>query len=85
MREFKKILVTGGAGFIGSYFVDLCLKKGISVINVDALKTGSMLEHGPVKKHPLFHFLPFDFANPALIIPNDIEAIVHFAAETHVE
>lgn len=85
MREFKKILVTGGAGFIGSYFVDLCLKKGISVINVDALKTGSMLEHGPGKKHPLYHFLPFDVANPALIIPDDIEAIVHFAAETHVD
>lgn len=85
MREFKKILVTGGAGFIGSYFVDLCLEKGISVINVDALKTGSMLEHGPGKKHPLYHFLPFDVANPALIIPNDIEAIVHFAAETHVD
>ncbi len=85
MREFKKILVTGGAGFIGSYFVDLCLEKGISVINVDALKTGSMLEHGPGKKHPLYHFLPFDVANPALIIPDDIEAIVHFAAETHVD
>ncbi len=85
MREFKKILVTGGAGFIGSYFVDLCLKKGISIINVDALKTGSMLEHGPGKKHPLYHFLPFDVANPALIIPDDIEAIVHFAAETHVD
>ena len=85
MREFKKILVTGGAGFIGSYFVDLCLEKGISVINVDALKTGSMLEHGPGKKHPLYHFLPFDVANPALIIPDDIEAIVHFVAETHVD
>lgn len=85
MREFKKILVTGGAGFIGSYFVDLCLEKGISVINVDALKTGSMLEHGPGKKHPLYHFLPFDVANPALIISDDIEAIVHFAAETHVD
>jgi len=85
MREFKKILVTGGAGFIGSYFVDLCLEKGISVINVDALKTGSMLEHGPGKKHPLYHFLPFDVANPALIIPDDVEAIVHFAAETHVD
>lgn len=85
MREFKKILVTGGAGFIGSYFVDLCLEKGISVINIDALKTGSMLERGPGKKHPLYHFLPFDVANPALIIPDDIEAIVHFAAETHVD
>lgn len=85
MREFKKILVTGGAGFIGSYFVDLCLEKGISVINVDALKTGSMLEHGPGKKHPLYHFLPFDVANPALIIPDDVEVIVHFAAETHVD
>ena len=84
-REFKKILVTGGAGFIGSYFVDLCLEKNIFVINYDALKTGSMLEHGPLKKHQNYHFMPFDVSNPQLIIPEDIEAIVHFAAETHVD
>jgi len=85
MREFKKILVTGGAGFIGSYFVDLCLNKEISILNLDALKTGGMLEHGPMKKHSNYHFLPFDIANPSLIIPEDIHGIVHFAAETHVD
>ena len=85
MRNFKKILVTGGAGFIGSYFVDLCLEKNISVVNIDALKTGSMLEHGPVKQHEFYHFLPFDISNPSLIIPDDIDCIVHFAAETHVD
>lgn len=85
VRNFKKILVTGGAGFIGSYFVDLCLEKNISVVNIDALKTGSMLEHGPVKQHEFYHFLPFDISNPSLIIPDDIDCIVHFAAETHVD
>lgn len=85
VRNFKKILVTGGAGFIGSYFVDLCLEKSISVINIDALKTGSILEHGPGKNHSLYHFLPFDVSNPALMIPDDVDAIVHFAAETHVD
>jgi len=85
MRDFKKILVTGGAGFIGSHFVDLCLSKDISVINFDALKTGSMLKHGPSKKHKLYRFAPTDISSPSLIIPDDVEAIVHFAAETHVD
>jgi dTDP-glucose 4,6-dehydratase len=85
MRDFKKILVTGGAGFIGSYFVDLCLSKEISVVNCDALKTGSMLEFGIDRKHDLYHFSQIDIANPDLVIPDDVDAIVHFAAETHVD
>jgi dTDP-glucose 4,6-dehydratase len=85
VRNFKKILVTGGAGFIGSHFVDLCLSKNIFVHNYDALKTGSMLEHGPGKQHPCYHFSPYDISNSSLLIPDDIEAVVHFAAETHVD
>jgi dTDP-glucose 4,6-dehydratase len=85
MRYFKKILTTGAAGFIGSYFVDLCLSKGITILNYDALKTGSMLEFGPDKKHPLYHFSEIDISDPSLIIPDDVDAVVHFAAETHVD
>ena len=40
-----KILITGGAGFIGSAVVRLAIAKGISVVNVDALKYSACLEN----------------------------------------
>lgn len=81
----KKILVTGGAGFLGSHFVDLCLNFGIEVINYDAMYIGSMEEYGPLRKHELYSFYKVDIANDEYILPTDIDAIVHFAAQTHVD
>ena len=85
MKEFKKILVTGGAGFCGSHFVDMCLEKGIQVVNYDAMKTGSMPEFGPDRVHPLYEFKQVDLSIDDYEIPYDVEAVVHLAAETHVD
>ncbi len=85
MKSFQKILVTGGAGFIGSHFVDLCLNKHIKILNFDALKKGSLLEHGPRKKHKDYIFSYTDISNPDFALPDGIDVVVHFAAETHVD
>lgn len=84
-EPMEKILVTGGAGFIGSHFVDQCLNKGIEVINYDAMKIGSLPEHGPDKIHPLYGFEKIDIIKDLYQLPNNIDTIVHFAAETHVD
>jgi dTDP-glucose 4,6-dehydratase len=81
----NKILVTGGAGFIGSHFADMCLEKGIRVVNYDAMKIGSMSEFGPDKIHPLYEFKQVDLAIDNYEIPYDVDAVVHLAAETHVD
>lgn len=85
VRNFKSVLVTGGAGFIGSHFVDLCLSKGIKVLNYDAMKTGSNPAYGPERQQEGYTFKHIDITKDNYEIPDDIEAVVHFAAETHVD
>ena len=50
------ILITGGAGFIGSHLVDFYLKKGDNVCVIDNLSTGSESNLKPFLNHPNFHF-----------------------------
>ena len=79
----KKLLVTGGLGFIGSYFVDLVLKRGYAVINIDkqtyAARTGLGFE-----RHPHYEFVKADICD-ITHLPVGVDAIVNFAAESHVD
>lgn len=52
----KKILVTGGAGFIGSNLVDILMKDGHTVVVLDNLSSGSMANISPWEGHPNFEF-----------------------------
>jgi dTDP-glucose 4,6-dehydratase len=85
-----KILVTGGAGFIGSHFVCRALKDGHEVVNIDKLTyAGNLdnLEHW--KSHPKHSFYQEDICHrDALIIiltKHRPEVVVHMAAESHVD
>lgn len=87
-----KIVVTGGAGFIGSAFVRLALSSpaDIHIANVDALTYAGNLENlASVSGDPRYSFHKADIADPAAIeavfAAVQPDAVVHFAAESHVD
>lgn len=85
-----KLLVTGGAGFIGSNFIRYILKNhdNINIINLDALKYGSNPENlKDVEKDGRYSFIRGDISDYSLVseIIKDVDAIANFAAETHVD
>ena len=82
------VLVTGGAGFIGSHVVDALLGRGDRVTVLDRLSAGGSrrnLEH--VEGDPRFAFVLGDVADGAIVdgLVADADAVVHAAAETHVD
>ena len=79
----KKLLVTGGLGFIGSYFVDLALKNGYYVINVDK-KTYAARTDVNFDDREHYEFLEQDISTMTHIPPG-VDYIVNFAAESHVD
>ena len=86
----KKILVTGGAGFIGSNFIRYILDKypDHSVTNLDKLTyCGNLDNLKDVEKNKNYRFVKGDIADEKLVdtLVKDSDTIVNFAAETHVD
>lgn len=89
----KTYLVTGGAGFIGSNFIHYMFNKygdEISIINVDKLTYAGNLENlKDIENKPNYKFVRADITDSAAIedvfTKNDIDYVVHFAAESHVD
>lgn len=81
-----KILVTGGAGFIGSHFVDLCVEKGHTVSVLDSLTYAGNLDNlnGVVNKINFYKGDIRDLSN-FVIDSERPDAVVNFAAESHVD
>ena len=82
-----KVLITGGAGFIGSHLADALLERGDEVFIIDDLSTGSVENIEHLQSHPLFHYF-FDtilnrFLMAELIDRADI--IFHLAAAVGVK
>ncbi len=63
-RRHHRILVTGGAGFIGSHLCDSLLQRGDAVICVDNVYTGSIRNIRPLLNHPNFEFIEHDIRTP---------------------
>lgn len=81
-----KVLVTGGAGFIGSHVVDALLKRGQAVTVLDDLSRGS---EDNLKRHlenPNFRFIKADVRSPRAVgrALADVEAVIHEAAVVSV-
>lgn len=60
----KKILVTGGAGFLGSHLCDRLIEQGHQVVCLDSLFTGSQKNIEGLLKHPNFTFIKHDVVDP---------------------
>ncbi len=86
-----KVLVTGGAGFIGSNFIHFLLarRKNVEIVNFDKLTYAGNLENlVEVAHHPRYRFVCGDLADAATVAGacgERPDAIVNFAAETHVD
>jgi dTDP-glucose 4,6-dehydratase len=86
-----KILVTGGAGFIGSHFIKSMLqKKEITrVVNLDKLTyAGNLSTLKSIEKDPKYSFVKGDIVDDACvasILKERMDLVVNFAAETHVD
>jgi dTDP-glucose 4,6-dehydratase len=86
----KTILVTGGAGFIGSHFIRMVLRRHPSarVVNLDKLTYAGNLDNlHDVQDDPRYEFILGDIRDKALIrrVFARVQGVVHFAAETHVD
>jgi dTDP-glucose 4,6-dehydratase len=86
------VLVTGGAGFIGANFINYFMAEnpGCRVINLDILSyAGNLKNLDKVAKEPSYRFVRGDICDAILVaellMSEKIEAVIHFAAESHVD
>ena len=94
MRRLKNILVTGGAGFIGSNFIRYLLKQNSdfsgSIVNLDALTyAGNPMNLADINNDGRYFFEHGDICDrlftEAIFKKYDIDTVAHFAAESHVD
>lgn len=75
----KKVLVTGGAGFLGSHLCDRFIKEGYFVIAMDNLITGNIKNIEHLFKHPNFEYYHHDVSK-FVHVPGELDYILHFAS-----
>lgn len=87
-----KLLVTGGAGFIGSNFIHYMIGEyaDLEIVNLDALTYAGNLENlAALEKNPRYVFVKGDITVPddvnGLFAQHQFDAVAHFAAESHVD
>ena len=81
-----RVLITGGAGFIGSHLGEALLTRGDEVFVLDDLSTGSLENLRPLKKHPQFHYTIDSVRNEAVVaeLVEPCDVVFHLAAAVGV-
>ena len=74
-----RVLITGGAGFLGSHLADHFLARGDKVIVIDNLITGSLDNIAHLFQDPRFSFIKADVTN-YIHVPGKLDAVLHFAS-----
>jgi dTDP-glucose 4,6-dehydratase len=77
--EGKKVLITGGSGFIGSHLSEYLLDRGCQVIVLDNLSTGDIDNIAHLMKNENFLFIKHDITN-YIHVPGELDYILHFAS-----
>ena len=91
MSPFKRLFVTGGCGFIGSNFIRFALaaRPDVEITNFDKLTYAGNPENlSDVESNPRYRFVKGDIADRDAVraaLTSDFDAVVNFAAETHVD
>ena len=81
------VLITGGAGFIGSHLADTLISRGDEVYAIDDLSTGSLENIAQLRAHPRFHLIVESIMNEAVMneLVNRVDHIYHLAAVVGVK
>ena len=82
-----KILITGGAGFVGSHLCDMYTKKGATVLCLDNFLNGNLTNIRHLLTHRNFKLINGDIRDYDLLekLMRDVDAVVHLAAQIHVD
>jgi nucleoside-diphosphate-sugar epimerase len=77
-----QVLITGGAGFIGSHLAEHLLTAGHEVVVLDDLATGSLENLSPISDHPRFRYVPGSVLDSSLVntLAGQVDTIFHLAA-----
>ena len=78
-RRMERVVVTGGAGFLGSHLCDHLIGRGIAVVALDNLVTGSLDNLAHLSGNPAFSFRRQDVTEQ-LDIEGEVDAVLHFAS-----
>ena len=81
----KRVMVTGGAGFLGSHLIDRLLEKGCDVLCVDNLFTGSKDNIAHLRDHPHFEFMRHDVTFPLFVEVDEIYNLACPASPVHYQ
>lgn len=81
-QNYKKVLVTGGAGFIGSHLISILLERGYTAVAFDNLSSGKLTNLNAVRNNDNFSFIQADILDQAALHKAfcDVDVVVHLAA-----
>jgi dTDP-glucose 4,6-dehydratase len=79
LDRFARVVVTGGAGLLGSHLCERLVQAGSEVVCVDDLSTGSRANLAGLSDHPRFRFVQADVTD-GLALEGPIDAVLHFAS-----
>jgi dTDP-glucose 4,6-dehydratase len=79
VQTLRRVVITGGAGFLGSHLCDRFVAEGYEVVCIDNLLTGSVDNIAHLLGHRRFRFVHYDVTN-YLYVEGELFAVLHFAS-----